>query len=61
MVSLLTCPQRFSLDQSQPIFYPFGNTLARNILQGFEGSEPVEDDGTGLNVQKISHIIESNN
>ena len=57
MVCLLACPQRCSVEQSQPIFYPFGNTPARNILKGFEGSEPVEDDGTGLNVNNKYLII----
>ena len=33
-----------------PYFNPFSNTPALNILEGFDGSEPVEDDGTGLNV-----------
>ena len=49
--SLLTCPQRYILQVLHPIFDPFGNTLANNVLKGLDGSEPsVKDDGTGLNV-----------
>ena len=32
---------------------PFGSNAAHNLLKGFDGSEPVEDDGTGLNVNLI--------
>ena len=46
----MTCPKKKYLEDIHPIFYPFGNSPALNVLEGFDGFEPAEDDGTGLNV-----------
>ena len=53
MASLLAFPQRCVIGFTgleYHYFAPFSSTPARNLLKGFDGSEPVEDDGTGLNV-----------
>ena len=50
-LSVFACPQRCIWEEIYHIFLqPFSNTLACNILEGFDGFEPAEDDGTGLNV-----------
>ena len=51
MMSSLTCTLKGVMEEIQPYLHPFGNTPAHNILEGFDGSEPVEDDGTGLTVK----------
>ena len=61
----LTCPQRGVMERSNPEFFPFGNTSALNVLKAFDGLEPFDDDGTGVNVKillvnfKISRIVTS--
>ena len=49
LLSPLRSPEKVT---SPEVFYLFGYTPALNVLEGFDGSEPVEDDGTGLNVRQ---------
>ena len=51
IVNLQASPLRYVLKEiDHSILHPFGNSPAQNVLEGFDGCEPVEDDGTGLNV-----------
>ena len=55
---MFACPQRCIFEKILPNFhYPFGNIPARNILEGFDGFEPAEDDGTGLNVNNYIKVM----
>ena len=54
--SLLAVPQRYEIQSSEfdnSFTSPFGDNPAKNLLKGFDGFEPVEDDGTGLNVSSF--------
>ena len=55
VASVLSSPQRCVLEFEgvELHFNPFGNISAHNVLRGFDGTEPVEDDGTGLNVKSL--------
>ena len=49
---MLTIPKRRVFYEGCPLFYPFGIIPPYNALHGFNGLEPTDDDGTGLNVLK---------
>ena len=50
MAGSLTSPGRCVLEGILAHFYAFVNAQAHDVLKGFDGFEPIEDDGTGLNV-----------